>query len=106
MSSSTPVEALERAVSLAGGQSAFAMAITKRRARSGGDTSGPVSQARIWNWLNRDKKVPAEFCPDIEALWGIACEELAPAVDWAVVRRRTPENSTVGAEGGDTAAGA
>lgn len=86
MSSSTPVEALERAIKLAGGQTAFADALTKRRVAIKGPGEEPVSQARVWNWLRRDKKAPAEFCPDIEALWGVACEELAPDVDWAVLR--------------------
>lgn len=40
-------EALERAVELAGGQTALA-------------TSIGVKQTHVWNWLNRDKRVPAE----------------------------------------------
>lgn len=86
MCSSTPVSALERAVTLAGGQSAFAAALNRRRADRLGLDAEIVSQARVWNWLNRDKKVPAEFCPDIQALWGIRCEELAPTVDWEAAR--------------------
>ena len=41
------VEALEKAVELAGGQTALAESIG-------------VKQTHIWNWLNRDKRVPAE----------------------------------------------
>lgn len=72
---------------MAGGNSAFAAAISMRRIARCGAECEPVSQARVWNWLNRDKKVPAEFCPDIEALWGVTCEELAPTADWAVLRQ-------------------
>lgn len=39
---------LEKAIELAGGQSELARIIN-------------VSQPRIWNWLHRDKKVPAEY---------------------------------------------
>lgn len=40
-------EALERAVTLTGGQTALAKAIG-------------VRQSHIWNWLNREGRVPAE----------------------------------------------
>jgi len=39
---------LEKAVEIVGGQSALADAIG-------------VSQARVWNWLNRDAAMPAEY---------------------------------------------
>lgn len=75
--------ALERAVAAAGGQSAFADALSKRLAERGVES---VSQPRVWNWLKRDKKAPPEFAPDIHALYGIPVEELAPEVDWSAVR--------------------
>lgn len=40
--------ALERAIKIAGGQRALA-------------TACGVKQGHIWNWLNRDKKVPADL---------------------------------------------
>ena len=44
------------------------------------------SHAVINQWrLNR---VPAEQCPDIEALTGIKCEALRPDVNWAVLRKQ------------------
>lgn len=49
------MHSLERAVQIAGGQTALARAIGTR-------------QANIWNWLNRSgAKVPGEFCIPIEA---------------------------------------
>lgn len=82
MNQETPVDALARAVEIAGSQSALASGLSASR---GGE---PITAARVWNWVNRDKKAPAEFCPDIESLTGVSCEELAPDVNWAVVRRK------------------
>lgn len=42
------IENLKKAIDLAGGQTQLSKAIN-------------VSQPRLWNWLNRDKIVPAEF---------------------------------------------
>lgn len=86
MHRSTMVATLERVVRLAGGQSALAAALTRRRAERGLADDVPVSPQRVANWLKRDKRLPVSVCPDIEALWGVSCEELAPHVDWAVLR--------------------
>ena len=47
------MEALKRAVEIAGGQTALAEALG-------------VKQAHVWNWLNRDNALPAEYCIPIE----------------------------------------
>lgn len=47
--------ALRRAISIVGGQTALSKKI------------GKVKQPHIYNWLNRDKCVPAEFVLAIEA---------------------------------------
>ncbi len=62
-------EALRRAVGHLGSQRALAEHLGK-------------SQAYISKWLNRDKKVPAEFCADIEAATGgkVTCQQLRPDV--------------------------
>lgn len=52
---STELKALRRAVEIAGGQTALAKKI-----------GGGVKQAHVWNWLHRDKRVPAEFTIKIE----------------------------------------
>ena len=80
----TPVDALNRAVSIIGSQAALAVSLTAAAKARGGEQ---ITPARIWNWVNRDKKAPAEFCPDIEDLTGVRCEELAPDVNWAVLRK-------------------
>lgn len=46
------IENLRKAVELAGGQTRLARMIN-------------VSQPRLWNWINRDKTVPAEFVQPI-----------------------------------------
>lgn len=46
---------LKKAIRIAGGQSALARAC-----------GGSVRQQHIWNWLNRDGKVPAEHVLAIE----------------------------------------
>lgn len=44
---------LQRAIEICGGQAALARRIGK-------------AQAHVWNWLNRDKTVPADQCIPIE----------------------------------------
>lgn len=56
---------LEKAIFIAGGQRNLARQCE-------------TSQARIWNWLNRDKKVPAEFVLKIESVTGVSRHELRP----------------------------
>lgn len=81
MENETPVDALKRAVELAGGQSALAGKLPHFDGE-------PITPARVWNWVNRDLKSPAEFCPDIEEITGVRCEELRPDVNWAVLRKQ------------------
>lgn len=45
-----------------------------------------VSTQAITNW--KAGRIPADRCPDIEALTGIKCEELRPDVNWAVLRKK------------------
>ncbi len=40
----------------------------------------------IGQWLING--VPAHYCPDIEAEYGIPCERLCPKVKWGLVRDR------------------
>jgi DNA-binding transcriptional regulator YdaS (Cro superfamily) len=43
-----------------------------------------VSKASISRW--KKERVPAEACPDIEAITGVKCEELRPDISWEVLR--------------------
>lgn len=79
MRNETPVDALMDAIERAGGQSALATKLSKTAKES-------ISHARVWNWINRGKKAPAELCPLIERVTGVACERLRPDVDWAYLR--------------------
>lgn len=69
------MDALNRAVGLLSGQAGLASAIG-------------VKQQHVWNWLNRDGRVPAEHCPAIEKATAgqVRCEELRPDVEWDVLR--------------------
>lgn len=85
----TPKQAVERAISAAGG-------ITKLAAALGLKSHAVINQWR----LNR---VPAEHCPDIErftrkvaeeagdASLIVRCEELRPDVSWGVLRADAQE---------------
>jgi DNA-binding transcriptional regulator YdaS (Cro superfamily) len=66
-----------RACEAAKGSSRLAQLLTARGRK--------VSKASISRW--KKERVPAEYCPDIEALTGVKCEELRPDVNWAVLRQ-------------------
>jgi DNA-binding transcriptional regulator YdaS (Cro superfamily) len=67
---------LEQAICLAGGMTQMARDL---------DLSG---HSTVYQWTKT--RVPAEKCPDIEALTGIKCEALRPDVNWSVLRK-TPK---------------
>jgi DNA-binding transcriptional regulator YdaS (Cro superfamily) len=75
----TPLEALDRAIEIAGGTSKLAKALG-------------IGQSNVSNWRSRDAKnaewkgPPAEFCPGIERATGVPCEDLRPDVSWGVLR--------------------
>lgn len=58
-------------------------------ARLSVETGRPFRQGHISHWLKVG--VPAAYCPSVEKLTGgdVRCEELAPDVDWAVLRCQT-----------------
>lgn len=64
------MEALKRAISIAGGQAALANSIG-------------VRQQNVWNWLNRGSEVPPEHCHPIElaTLGEVTRQDLRPN-DW------------------------
>lgn len=51
---------------------------------------GLSSHMVIYQWSKN--RIPADRCPDIEALTGIKCEQLRPDVNWAVLRASNPAN--------------
>lgn len=74
MDTQTP---LQQAVALMGGQTATARALG-------------VSQSLIAQWIARDRDpqqrkgrpLPEEYCPAIEQVCGIRCEQLRPEIIW------------------------
>lgn len=62
-----PVGALLRAVKIAGSQAELARRVGKK-------------QAHVWNWINRDKKVPADMVLAIEAATGVPRNDLRPDI--------------------------
>ena len=52
-------EALQKAIAIAGGQSALARLLSNICGKN-------IRQAHIFNWLNRDKEIPAEYVIPIE----------------------------------------
>jgi hypothetical protein len=73
---------LERAIRLADGMTSLARKLQERGKKITG-------HATIYQW--KQSRVPADFCPDIEALTGVKCEELRPDVNWAVLRKSAEE---------------
>ena len=63
--------ALERAVKAAGGQAGLARAIG-------------ISQPSVWHWVNKTKRVPAEFVLKVEGASGVPRHELRPDMFEAV----------------------
>jgi DNA-binding transcriptional regulator YdaS (Cro superfamily) len=60
-------KALQKAIKVLGSQTALAKALG-------------VTQTQIWNWLNRDSKVTAEYVLSIEKLTGVPRHELRPDI--------------------------
>lgn len=60
-----PQSALKEAIRLAGSQAELARRIGKK-------------QAHVWNWLNRDGRIPAEAVLPIESATGVSRSELRP----------------------------
>lgn len=56
---------------------------------------GNVKRQHVEYWV-KVGRVPAEHCPDLEALADVPCEELCPGVNWARIRG-TAKPSQVGA---------
>lgn len=67
-----PFAALQRAIDTAGGQAALARVLSTE--------SRTVKQGHVWSWLNRTRKVPAEYVLPIESHTGVSRHDLAPDV--------------------------
>jgi DNA-binding transcriptional regulator YdaS (Cro superfamily) len=72
----TPSRALEMAIERAGGIAALARKVPVK------------SHSVIQQW--RLARVPAEHCPRLEEITGVACEWLRPDIPWQVLRGPVP----------------
>lgn len=80
------MESLLKAIDLCGGtQAGFAKLLTENLPST---VTEPVTPQQVWNWLNRDKVVPAQYCPTIEKIcrYEVRCEDLNRFADWAAIR--------------------
>lgn len=75
------IEFLHEAIRRAGGQTALAEALKPM--------NPCMRQGNVQKWLrspNPDRQPPAEYCPAIERITGVRCEDMRPDVDWAFLR--------------------
>jgi hypothetical protein len=77
--------AIEKAIRLADGMTALVRKLNER----GHDIKG---HATIYQW--KQSRVPADYCPDIESITGVKCEELRSDVNWSVLRDTKKQQTT------------
>ncbi|MTC33426.1 transcriptional regulator [Providencia rustigianii] len=65
------VAGLQTAINSAGGQTQLAKRISEL-------LNKPVKQQQIWNWLNRNKRVPADKVLVVEQASGVSRSKLRP----------------------------
>jgi DNA-binding transcriptional regulator YdaS (Cro superfamily) len=82
MATNPSLPALERACKAVAGSTRLAQLLTERGRK--------VSKSSISRW--KREQVPAEACPDIEAITGVKCEELRADVNWAVLRNTASQS--------------
>lgn len=69
--------ALDLAISIAQGKTALMRKLNERGWEIG-------SHNTITQW--RENGVPEKYCPDIEDLTGVRCEDICPGTNWPVLR--------------------
>lgn len=68
----SPLQALQKAVDTAGGQTELAKSIDP--------TQKKLKQQNIWTWLNRDQKTSAKWVVKVSQATGVPCHELRPDI--------------------------
>lgn len=81
-------KALGRAIKHFNGKTALARALNARG-------HGITSHNTVAQW--EKTRTPAEYCPDIEVLTGVTCEELREDIAWGLLRVPATEQSSTGA---------
>lgn len=78
--SDTPQQlALDRAIKIAKGKTSLMRQLNERGHKI-------TSHNTISQW--RENGVPAMYCPDIEDLTGVRCEELNTRTNWSAIRKQ------------------
>lgn len=77
--------ALDRAVASVKGKTDL-----MRRLNEKGHEIGSHNTISQW----RVNGVPAKYCPDIEVITGVPCEELCPGTNWSAIRTTSAELAT------------
>lgn len=73
--------AFDQAIDVAGGKTALMRKLNDRG-------HSITSHNTISQW--RENGTPDKYCPDIEDLTGVRCEQLSPKTNWAVLRGSAP----------------
>lgn len=68
----SPVEALQKAVDIAGGQTELVRLVDPEQES--------LKQQNIWTWLNRDHKTSAKWVVKVSQATGVSCHELRPDI--------------------------
>ena len=78
--------ALDRAIKVAEGKTSLMRKLNERGHEI-------TSHNTISQW--RENGVPAKYCPDIEDITGVACEDLCPSTNWSLLRgtRKKPKTA-------------
>jgi DNA-binding transcriptional regulator YdaS (Cro superfamily) len=89
----TPAEALEKAIEVIGGVTAFLKVLRSKRGCE------HLEHGHLYHWRKKAGQLPPEYCPVVEfatRLKGccIPCEELNPEVDWSLVRGTADERKS------------
>lgn len=74
METITRYEALIRCRDAAGSDSALARDLTEANPKL------PVTQPRVWRWVNQSKQMPAEYVRAAEGLYGVSRHALRPDI--------------------------
>lgn len=88
----TPTEALQEAINRVGAKAELCRLITAGMP----GREKPVVGANLYGWLKNG--TPADYCPVIEKITGVRCEDLRPGTDWSQLRHGASAATSVAAE--------
>jgi DNA-binding transcriptional regulator YdaS (Cro superfamily) len=92
------MDSLNKAIELCGGsQAGFAKLITEHLQCDQEVEIDPVTPQQVWNWINRDKAVPVQFCQAIEDLCNgeVTRKDLRPEDWWLIWKDLADQETTL-----------